>query len=81
LHAFTRRNTPLEINLQSLCGSSPNLAFKVDGATLSKDGHTARFTPKKDFIGLASFRFTATDSATGVSLGPAVVTVLVTPSR
>ncbi len=81
MHAVAIRNTPVEINLQSLCGNSKNLTFTASDVTLLKDGHTARFTPKKDFAGLASFKFTAMDSATGISFGPVTVGVLVSPSR
>ena len=82
LHAVAPRNTATDVNLQTLCGGSTNLSFKVESAAngsvkLSKDGHTARFAPKKDFHGLASFKFLATDSATGITFGPETVRVLV----
>jgi hypothetical protein len=49
--------------------------------SLLGDGYTARFVPTNNFSGLASFNFTATEPANGLSVGPVNVGVLVTTTN
>ena len=82
-HAVGSRNAPLDVDLRALNGNcGKHLTFKVTGGvngtvTLLADHHTARFKPKKDFSGCASFAFTATDPETHSAFGPVDVRVLV----
>lgn len=83
-HALTARNIPAEIDLMTVNGQpGTQLVFRVtDGRNgrvrLLEDGCTAKFVPKKDFIGRASFNFYVTDLGTRQTIGPFELSVLVT---
>ena len=60
-HAITGMNTPVHIDLLPFTSGFINPAFTVRNAangtvSLAADGHTALFTPAKNFVGLGGFR-------------------------
>jgi len=83
-HAVTGRNVPAEIDLRTVNGQPcTQLVFRVtDGRNgrvrLLDDGCTAKFVPKKDFVGRASFNYYVTDLVTRRTIGPFELSVLVT---
>lgn len=81
-HAVAERNTPVDVDLQTLNGGVGNLRFAVASAgngtaTLLGDGHTVRFNPAADHVGSANFSYRVTDPETGFGFGPVNVGVLV----
>jgi hypothetical protein len=85
-HTLCDRNGYVDFDLRAANGGATNLAFAVAGgtngsATLLGDGYTARFTATNNYSGLASFTFTATDPANGLSFGPESIGVLVTTTN
>lgn len=68
-HALTLTNTPVDIELWLYTSgfTNANPVYFVDNATngtvsLLANGHTARFAPATNFIGLGGFRFAVTGS-------------------
>jgi hypothetical protein len=85
-HAAWGRNGPVDVNLRSLNGGSTNLSFTVANGTngavsLLPDGYTARFVPRANFSGLASFTFSAVEPTNALSFGPVTVGVLITATN
>ena len=81
-HAFTTTNTPVDVDLKVVAGSTGNLTFSVVNGTngtvvLLPDGHTARFTPAADIGGFGSFAFNVNDTTTGIGFGPVSVSVVI----
>ncbi len=81
-HAFCFENSFVDINLLSFTVGMSNATYSVSNGTngtvtLLGDGHTARFTAPTNYIGLASFTFTATHLASGSVFGPELVGLMI----
>ncbi len=81
-HAVTACNQAVDVNLRALTGDCPNLSFHslntTNGAvSLLPDGVTARYVPPTNFVGLASFAFSATNAVERGGFGPVHLAVLV----
>lgn len=79
------KNLPVDVNMRTLYGDTNALNFAVANPTngmvaLLAGGNVARFTPAANHVGLASFQFIATNSATGVGFGPLSVGLVITNS-
>jgi pectate lyase len=86
-HATGNAGADFDVDLRKLNGSSTtNLTFTVGNPTngtvsLLGDGFTARFSAPGEFMGFASFDFTATDVATGITMDTTTVSIIVTASN
>ena len=81
-HATSDRNSFVDVDLPNLNGGLSGLVFSVSpgsGGTVSLlgDGRTAHFTAAPETSGLASFRYTVVDTASGLGFGPVTVGVLI----
>lgn len=59
-HATTLKNTPVKVDLSQFTAGFNNPEITLDGAlrgtvTLLGDGHTAEFTPERNFVGVTLF--------------------------
>lgn len=83
-HALGRVNQTTSHNLRVLTGNGTNLNFTVASPTNGLviispiSGGLADYTPATNFIGLASFNFSASNFVDHVTFGPITVTVFIT---
>lgn len=82
-NALCNRNGSVDVSLYKIIGATNGFTFTVANgtngtATLLGDNATARFVAPASFNGRASFKFNATNTATGLGFGPVDVGVFVT---
>jgi len=86
-HAITNKNKPAMVDLGRFTSGFASQVFTMLNAvhgtvSLGSDGHTAQFTPAKDFVGVGGFQFSLPyrDGATATfTVGVCVTTVALPP--